>query len=138
MRGPCQSSLGYEDGKSPVGLPHGGPLPRSVLGGSPETYQTAGLRWGTATSTSTRSGATRNLHKRSQSGRGTPDCSLIPADRATGGVGTPRTPACTRSSRSLATVTKKRPVRVSVNRQSTAPAKAGVIRLITVEGVGAA
>src|SRR4030095_9969389 len=27
-------------------LAHGGPLPRGVLGGSPEAYQTAGLRWG--------------------------------------------------------------------------------------------
>src|SRR6266704_5219824 len=34
-------------------LAHGGPLPCGVLGGSPETYQTAGLRWGTATSRST-------------------------------------------------------------------------------------
>src|SRR6266545_4301041 len=39
-------------------LAHGGPLPRGALGGSPETYQTAGLRWGTATSTSTRAGTT--------------------------------------------------------------------------------
>src|SRR4029453_18588963 len=39
-------------------LAHGGPLPRGVLGGSPETYQTAGLRWGTATSRSTNRGTT--------------------------------------------------------------------------------
>jgi len=41
-----------------VQLAHGGPLPRGALGGSPETYQTAGLRWGTATSTSTNRGTT--------------------------------------------------------------------------------
>jgi len=35
-----------------------GPLPRGALGGSPETYQTAGLRWGTATSRSTNRGTT--------------------------------------------------------------------------------
>ncbi len=39
-------------------LAHGGPLPRGVLGGSPETYQKAGLRWGTATSRSTSRGTT--------------------------------------------------------------------------------
>src|SRR6266571_5041251 len=39
-------------------LAHGGPLPRGALGGSPETYQTAGLRWGTATSRSTNPGTT--------------------------------------------------------------------------------
>jgi multiple sugar transport system substrate-binding protein len=42
----------------------GGPLPRGVLGGSPETYQTAGLRWGTATSTSTRAGTTSREQRR--------------------------------------------------------------------------
>src|SRR6266496_2226668 len=41
-----------------VVLAHGGPLPSGVLGGSPETYQTAGLRWGTATSRSTNRGTT--------------------------------------------------------------------------------
>jgi len=39
-------------------LAHGGPLPCGALGGSPETYQTAGLRWGTATSRSTNRGTT--------------------------------------------------------------------------------
>jgi hypothetical protein len=39
-------------------LAHGGPLPRGVLGGSPETYQTARLRWGTTTSRSTNRGTT--------------------------------------------------------------------------------
>ncbi len=34
------------------------PISRGVLGGSPETYQPAGIRWGTATSESTRSGTT--------------------------------------------------------------------------------
>ena len=51
-----------------VGLAHGGPLPRGVLGGSPDAYRTAGFRWGTATSTSTRPGTTsddaRTLEKR--------------------------------------------------------------------------
>src|SRR4029453_4657380 len=39
-------------------LAHGGPLPRGFLGGPPETYQKAGLRWGTATSRSTSRGTT--------------------------------------------------------------------------------
>src|SRR5687767_224750 len=39
-------------------LAHGGPLPRGVLGGSPDAYREAGFRWGTATSSSTSSGTT--------------------------------------------------------------------------------
>ena len=35
----------------------GGPLAVGVLGGSPDTYHTAGLKRGTATSTSTRPGS---------------------------------------------------------------------------------
>jgi hypothetical protein len=39
-------------------LAHGGPLPRGVLGGSPDAYREAGFRRGIATSTSTSSGTT--------------------------------------------------------------------------------
>jgi hypothetical protein len=52
------------DGPAVVVLPglvilgHGGPLAVGVLGGTPDTYQTAGLERGTATSTSTRPGTT--------------------------------------------------------------------------------
>ena len=41
-----------------VGLAHGGPLPRGVLGGSPDAYREAGFRRGTATSSSTSPGTT--------------------------------------------------------------------------------
>src|SRR3954462_6476208 len=41
-----------------VVLAHGGPLPRGVLGGSPDAYREAGFRWETATSSSTSSGTT--------------------------------------------------------------------------------
>jgi hypothetical protein len=57
--------LGYDQAShARLGVPglillaHGGPLPCGALGGSPETYQTAGLRWGTATSRSTSRGTT--------------------------------------------------------------------------------
>ena len=39
-------------------LGHGGPLPRGALGRTPETYHSASLRWGTATSSSTNPGTT--------------------------------------------------------------------------------
>ena len=45
-----------------VGLAHGGPLPRGVLGGSPDAYREAGFRRGTATSSSTSSGTTSSSH----------------------------------------------------------------------------
>src|SRR5882757_2926126 len=42
-------------------LLHGGPLAVGVLGGTPDTYHTAGLERGTATSTSTKPGTTSSL-----------------------------------------------------------------------------
>jgi hypothetical protein len=44
-----------------VTLLRGGPLAVGVLGGTPDTYHTAGLGWGTATSTSTRPGTTSRI-----------------------------------------------------------------------------
>src|SRR5277367_7179273 len=46
------------DGLNLATLLHGGPLAVGVLGGTPDTYHTAGLERGTATSTSTRPGTT--------------------------------------------------------------------------------
>src|SRR4051812_30459486 len=51
-----------------VGLAHGGPLPRGVLGGSPDAYREAGFRWGTATSSSTSSGTTSASRGRTTEG----------------------------------------------------------------------
>src|SRR5882757_3109884 len=46
------------DGLNLVTLLHGGPLAVGVLGGTPDTYHTAGIERGTATSTSARPGTT--------------------------------------------------------------------------------
>jgi len=76
----CSQCSGVRPSSRPTVLLHGGgPLSRMFLAGTPDTYQSAGVRRGTATSNSTTNGTTSRLHPR-------------PGDQPTSTVRTPENP----------------------------------------------